>query len=302
MKKIYSLLSFVFALTFAFSFFSVTAFAKNNVVEDVDSAMDQILSTYYYSLPASIQNSIEEPADFSIEDPYSVVDTDSHIDIKKLIPTFSTNTSSKSAMLTLCQKIKDGEHLADFLDSDAQLYTVTTDAAGNDTGYAIVGMDDFSVLEFGELNEYTRKDFQSFNILQNAVTNNELDVAETKMVFCVIENFSTGSLLSDGSNEYFIPAVDGIESMGILEVGEMYLVSDVFKLIEANIDTIFPKNEVDENGNPYLGAGTPTSNSFNPSIETVNGTKSVFFLISLAGIVGSIICFAFAYKNARKEK
>ena len=286
--------SLIFALTL--TVLSVTAFANSEFTEN---DVERILSTYYYTPNQTYMNIT---GDLKINDPYMVLDINSTIDNQKLIPTFCTKTENESTMLELCEKIGNGEMLFDLLNDNAQFYTITTDDEENDTGYAIIGTDDLSVLEFGELNEYTRKDFRSVNMLRQVIADNELNVSDAKMVFCIIDNFSTGTLLCDGSKEYFIPSVEGIESAGILEVGEMYLVSDVFDLIEANIDTIFQESDVDENGNPYLGGGTPASTISNDAMKVERNRDYTYILISAIGFVGGIICFALAYKNTSKSR
>ena len=75
------------------------------------------------------------------------------------------------------------------------------------------------------------------------------------MTYCVIDCFATGTLVSDGNNEYFIKTVEGIESSGIIEEGKLYSVTELASIIKNNIDKIYGTNEVDEEGNPYTGAG-----------------------------------------------
>lgn len=308
MAKNCRVLSFLFALVFVLSHFSVTAFATDVTTEEnYNNELDKILSTYYYSAD---KNTYSTTSNFSVKDPYSVLEPGTQIDKSKLIPTFSTNTESRGELLELCQKIKNGEHLHNLIYDESRLYTIITNDSGNDIAYAVIDTSDFTVVESGELNEYTRKDFRSGNSVKKIIVEDNLDANTAEMVYCIISNFSTGTLLCDGENEYFIPSVESFESMGILKVGEVYSVPDLADMIEDNISTIFPQNVVDEDGNPYVGAGTPSVGGETPSANITNITENtqtnngnlVFLIVSIIGFVGAVICFAVAYKNFAKRK
>lgn len=293
MKRLYSTLPLVMVLAFCFPLFSIIAFAEDTVSAD---DVSRILESYYASPEIRASNS---SSNISVQDPYAVVEKGSTIHSNKLIQTFSTNTNTKGELLELCQRVKNGERLADLVTSDGAYYTITTDAAGKATGYAIINADSFSVQEFGELNEYTRKDLQLTKATQSSIAKSKLDLAATKALFCTIHNFSTGHLIYDDDMEYFVPSVESMESMGLLRVGEMYLVSDLATIIENNMNTIFPENEVDEQGNPHTGAGTAIQPQ-QVELDSVNRLPYLKY-VSIVCMIGAIVCFAIVIKLKRKR-
>ena len=209
------------------------------------SPMEKLLNSYYLSAD-------ERGADFSLEDAsasLAIWGVNGQINETRLIPTFRTDTDDRDELLELCQRIKNGGHLHDFLQSENQLYTILTDSEGKDIAYAVIDAGDLSAQESGGL--VSRRDFRSHDDVEELMAQGKLDPDGAKMVYCVISNFSVGTLLYDGEREYFIPSVESIESMDLVRVGEIYPLSDIIGMIESNIDNIFPINEVDESGNPY---------------------------------------------------
>lgn len=101
---------------------------------------------------------------------------------------------------------------------------------------------------------HERRYFRSHDVVEKLIAEGQLDADSTEMVYCVITEFSLGTLLCDGEREYFIPSVESVGSMGLVEIGKIYPVSDLADIMENNLDAIFPHNEVDEYGNPYVGA------------------------------------------------
>lgn len=281
----------------AISHFSMTAFAETNIDKGDKSIgnsdlnnIDQLLDTYYYFNSMDTTNISQNN---TVHDPYTMLDRDSNINNNKLIEMFSTNTNTKSELLQLCKNILNGEKLADQIESDQDLYTITTDSVGNATGYAVIDLDSFSIKEFGELNEYTRKDFQLTESMQKNIAKIDLDLSTSKVVFCTINNFATGNLVYDKNNEYFIPSVESIESVGLLEVGNIYPVYELAKTIENNIDNIFPTNQIDEQGNPYIGGTTIQSESTESNVKNNTQTSIHFYIV---GVVGMIVCLAIIIK------
>lgn len=277
-KKIISILSLIAILLSL----SVSAFA----VEDSDE-FSNIMDSYYYGT-----KSIYSAApNISAEDPHRIMEEDSTIDSEKLIEMFTTETASEEELLALCERLKAGEKLIDNIISREQIYTITTDADGNNTGYAVIATEDFSVREWGEIREDTRLDLRLSNTIKTNLTKSNLDLADSKAVFCTIENFATGALIYDDNAEYFIPTVDSIESMNLLTVGEMYSIVDLADIIKNNIRSAFPINEVGEDGNPNTGAGAGT-----PSLNGNSKTAQTYMCLFIISAAGAIVCFTAAYK------
>ena len=276
MKKI------VLILALCLSVFSIAAFAAE--VDGVTGDAD-IFNSYYYS-----SNTI------AIKDPHSVVDEKSVINTSKLIPVFSTNTDTNEALLDFCKKIGSGTKATDLITSTGIFYTITTDTAGNATGYAVVDAADFSVREFGELNEYTHQEFQLTDAVKANIESKKLDMRSATAVFCIINNFSVGTLLCDDNNEYFIPSVESMENMGLVTVGEMYLVSDIAKIIESNTASIFPNNEVDEFGNPHVG---DVNTSYVQATEHEPTNRPYTLTLAIAFFAGASACFILVSRSKR---
>lgn len=214
------------------------------------SPMEKLLASYYLSAE-------EMGTDFSLEDANATLGlwgVNGQIDETKLIPTFRTGNEGRDGLLELCQKLKSGENLHNLLQSGGRLYTVLTDSEGKDSGYyAIIDAEELAVLESGAMGLGGRSDFRSHDGVEMLIDEGNLDPDNAEMTYCVINNFSVGTLLWDGEQEYFIPSVESVGSMGLVRVGEIYPLSDIVDMIESNIDDIFPINEVDEYGNPYIG-------------------------------------------------
>ena len=288
MKKPYRSLSFVLILALCLSVFSIAAFAA-----EVDGATGDadIFNSYYYSDKQNSNNIV-------VKDPYSVVDEKSVINTSKLIPIFSTNTNTNEALLDFCKKIGSGTKATNLITSAGMFYTITTDKNGNATGYAVVDASDFSVSEFGELNEYTRQEFQLTDAVKANLESKKVDMRSATAVFCIINTFSVGTLLYDDNNEYFIPSVESMENMGLVTVGEMYLVSDIAKIIESNSASILPNNEVDEFGTPHVG-GVNTSYMQAAEHETANRSYTLALVLAIVFLVGAIACYILVSRSKR---
>ncbi len=272
MKKMFSA---ILVLILCFSMLSITAFA-----DDFDTAEE----SYYYRTT--------DGGEALVTDPYTVLETGYIVDSTKLIEMFSTGTDSKDEMLSLCNKIFEGEKLSDLIKSTGQLYTVLKNPSGKEDAYAILEKKDLSVLEFGELGGL-RRDLQLTSKVKNQISLEVSTASKIEMKYCIIDCFATGTLISDGSDEYFIKTVEGIESSGIIEEGRLYSVTELADIIKTNIDKIFEANEVSEDGNPYTGAGIIT--------EQEKDNAIIFKYVGIAGILLSAICFITAVKIKAKQ-
>ena len=275
MKRFFSA---ILVLLLCFSVFSVTALAADFNLE---------MTSYYYKT--------NDDSKISISDPYKVLETDYTVDTTKLIEMFSTNTNSKDSMLSLCNKILEGEKLSNLIKSKGQFYTVLENSSGKENAYAIVEKDGFSVSEFGEFGEFGgfRRDLQLNSKVQNQLSQKMSSASKIKMTYCVIDCFATGTLVSDGNNEYFIKTVEGIKSSGIIEEGKLYSVTELASIIKNNIDKIYGTNEVDEEGNPYTGAGIV--------IEQKNDATIIYKYVGITGVLLSIVCFVMAVRIKYKK-
>lgn len=272
MKRFFSA---ILVLLLCFSVFSVTALATDFNLE---------MTSYYYKT--------NDDSKISISDPYKLLETDYTVDTTKLIEMFSTNTNSKDSMLSLCNKILEGEKLSNLIKSKGQFYTVLENSSGKENAYAIVEKDGFSVSEFGEFGGF-RRDLQLNSKVQNQLSQKMSSASKIKMTYCVIDCFATGTLVSDGNNEYFIKTVEGIESSGIIEEGKLYSVTELASIIKNNIDKIYGTNEVDEEGNPHTGAGIV--------IEQKNDNIIIYKYIGITSALLSIVCFVIATRIKFKK-
>lgn len=238
-KKVLS----VFMCAVSLAALSVTAFAA-----EAENSFDSIMNSYYY--PKEKVPEGEFP---------KVLEEDFIVSGEKLIETFTTETTTKEELLALCKRLKSGERLLDNLVSRERLYTVTEDNAGNINGTAELEKEDFSAVQWGDLGEvpedgWSRKDLRLSDEVKKNIVSSKVDLKSAKARYCMIESFALGALIYDGNSEYFIMTVRSIECEGILKLGEVYSVTDIVNIIENNIDTIFPINEVGEDGNPNTGA------------------------------------------------
>ncbi len=273
MKKMFSA---ILVLILCFSMLSVTAFA-----DEFDTAAE----SYYYKTA--------DGSKASVSDPYKILGTGYTVDNTKLIEMFSTGTNSKDEMLSLCNRILDGEKLSDLIRSTGQLYTVLKNSSGEEDAYAVIEKNDFSVSEFGELGGL-RRDLQLTSKVKNQLSLKISTTSKIEMTYCIIDSFATGTLISDGSNEYFIMTVEGIESSGIIEEKRPYSVTELASIIKTNIDKIYGTNEVSEEGNPYTGAGIIA--------EQKNDCVIIFKYIGITGILLLAMCFVMAVKTKAKKQ
>lgn len=235
------------------SSFSVPAPKVPDPPQEGGSPLDKILSTYYRRPDRPVE--VPDPEFSSFFGPGARIDED------KLIPTFWTDTEGRDGLTELCRKIKREGHIHDLL-REENWYAIVTDADGAEIGYAMMDKADFTVGEYGTLGDsHERRYFRSHDAVEKLIAEGKLDAGRTTMTYCVIREFSLGTLLCDGEKEYFIPSVESVGSMGLVEVGKIYPVSDIVEIIESNLDAIFPKNQVDEYGNPYIGV-TSTATAF----------------------------------------
>lgn len=191
--------------------------------------LDGILASYYRA-PGT-----------PVTDPRWMLGQGERVDDKKLIPIYATDTSGKEGLLALCGKLKSGQRLHDLMKEDGRWYTVVTDASGKETNhYTIIDPSDFTVMEYGVRDEFTRREFRSAEEVMQLIDHDKLDSGKAKMAHCVITGFASGNLLWDGGEEYFIPATKGyhVEITKLLTVGKVYTVSEIAAIIQDNIDTI----------------------------------------------------------------
>lgn len=192
--------------------------------------LDGILASYYRA------------PGVPVTDPRSMLGRGERVDDKKLIPIYATDTSGREELLALCEKLKNGGQLHDLMKEDGRWYTVVTDGSGKETNhYAVIDPGDFTVMEYGVRNEFTRREFASAEEVVQLIGHDKLDSGKAKMAHCIITGFASGNLLWDGQEEYFIPADKGyhVEITKLLTVGKVYTVPEIANIIRENIDTIF---------------------------------------------------------------
>ena len=224
-----------------------TSPAEPDEQKPVSGGFESMEESYYYK-PADGEN-------ISVSDPYKLLDEGYSVDTGKLIEMFSTNTDSRNAMRSLCDKILAGIPLADMIASTEQFYTILKNSAGEEAAYAVLEKEGFTVVELGELGE-VRRDLVLTPEIKEQISEKMPDVSKIKMTYCLIEGFAAGTILSDGKNEYFIETAESMTSIGLIEVGKLYSVKELAEIIKAKIDSIFEPEEIcDENpatGKPVI--------------------------------------------------
>lgn len=225
---------------------------------EFESEQDEVWRTleesFYWDPSTALEKSNVE---IKIKDEYGVIDTDAIITLTKLIPTFSIPTDSKSETLKICDEINEGTPLLQLLEDNNEYYTITKDSSGNDNGFALLSLSSdgnfLNIEAFGEIDDQCRQDLQLTASIREKLQKTNLDIPNTVARHCTINNFSVGVLFSDGKNEYYMPTVETFQSLTFLQLGELYSPTELTDIINDNIATIFPTNEIDESGNPYLG-------------------------------------------------
>jgi len=211
--------------------------AEPNEQKPVSGGFEAMEESYYYK-PAEGEN-------ISVSDPYKFLEEGYFLDTGKLIEMFTTNTGSRDEMLSLCDKIIAKKSLLNFTVSTEQFYTVLENSAGEEAAYVVLEKEGFTVVELGELGE-VRRDLVLTPEIKEQISAKIPDISKIKMTYCLIEGFAAGTILSDGQNEYFIETAESMMSIGLIEVGKLYPVTELAEIIKANIDSIFEPEEVCE--------------------------------------------------------
>ena len=274
---------------------SVSAQELNDVLSD--EVWCTLEESFYWNPSTALEKSNTE---IQVKDEYGVIDTDANIALTKLIPTFSIPTDSKSEMLKICDEINEGTPLLQLLENNNEYYTITKDSSGNDNGFALLSpSSDGNILNveaFGEIDDQCRQDLQLTASIREKLQNTNLDIPNTVARHCTINNFSVGVLFSDGKNEYYMPTVETFQSLTFLQLGDLYSPTELTDIINDNIATIFPTNEIDESGNPYLGGGEYPEVQQN--IVRPNYTLVIFAALFL---IASCTCFIRVLKMRQKS-
>ena len=206
--------------------------------EKEKTSVDSIMDSYY------------------LDDHPEVVDTfQTGLTVGRLIPRYSTDSTSKETMLELCKKLQDGEKLEGLLRFEKEYYALVYDSdealAGSvdvsDGDFAIQGQSDFTA----EAGAQLRQDFRTPEVLETAIAVGKIDPATAKLKFCDIPYFATGALLYDDTQEYFIPTLGEAMHSIAFEVGALYPIPELAAMLETHIDELFPPMGVDGFGNSY---------------------------------------------------
>lgn len=183
---------------------------------------------------------------YYLDDHPEVVDTfQTGLTVGRLIPRYSTDSTSKETMLELCKKLQDGEKLEGILQFKKDYYALVYDGnealAGSvdvsDGDFAIQGQSEFTA----EAGAQFRQDFRTPEVLETEIAEGKIDSATAKLKFCDIPYFATGALLYDDTQEYFIPTSGEAMHSVAFEVGTLYPVPDLATMLETHIDELFPQ-------------------------------------------------------------
>lgn len=235
MKKIaFSITTFLLCILIL----SVTAFAAEKI-----TAYDGIKSSYYADKSASFGKEID------ITDSYETLGVQAKAKTDELIPIYYTDTESAEKLQNMFAEISRGKSLESFLIPKNQYFAFAYNG-DKVVGYCILS-DKLEMQEVGELNEFNNPTLRMNSKATKALSSIDLNSASAK--YCIISGFAVGTLIYDSSSEFFIPSVECLETADVLSVGSVYRVSDL-----SAINTQLPEkapNSLDENGNPYTGAG-----------------------------------------------
>ena len=217
---------------------SVTAFAAEKI-----TAYDGIKSSYYADKSASFGKEID------ITDSYETLGVQAKAKTDELIPIYYTDTESAEKLQNMFTEISHGKSLESFLIPKNQYFAFAYDG-DKVVGYCILS-DKLEMQEVGELNEFNNPTLRLNSKATKALSSIDLNSASAK--YCIISGFAVGTLIYDSNSEFFISSVECLETADVLSVGSVYRVSDL-SAISAQLPEKAP-NSLDENGNPYTGAG-----------------------------------------------
>jgi len=188
-----------------------------------------------------------------IKDGYDMI-TSRGLTMGRLAPEYTTGTSGREEMLALLEKLQAGEKLADLLQPEGRYYALVYDGDGKIAGDIEVG-EDLKIGAFSEFIEESaplyRQDFRFPELLEETLATGKIDPDTAKLKFCRFADFTTGALLYDGNQEYFIPTVGDAMHTVEFEVGTLYPIPELAATLQNRVNELFPENEVDGFGNPY---------------------------------------------------
>lgn len=263
-----------------------------------EAEYNSILSSFYFmSEPDSATTRFNQP---SFSDPYSITEKGTVMNTSSLFEMHHTTAIDSDDILLMCNEILDGNKLGEYIESMNILYGISKDIEGQDNGYVEYRLNDktssYEMIGYGEITEESRMDLRITPKLSTQLSRSKLQIPNTKATFCIINNFATGIIFTDNSEEYFMPVVDTINSFGYVEANKIYTTKEIAEIIINNSDTIFSPRAV-SNGNPEMGG---TSGTINPN--TGNNSFNFLIVMGLATLIGGVICLVSIFKEKHKAK
>lgn len=247
---------------------------------------------YYSDLSADFSKEIE------VADSAETIGVNSKVKTSKLIPMYLLNADSPEELLQIFEKIKNGEAFGNFLVPENKYFAVTYDGGGKAAGYCILSANGLAMLETGSLNADTDRSFDFNGEAFSELKENGLKTNSASAKCCTIIGFSVGTFFTDGEQEFFVPQIECYETAEYLTLNQVYKVSELEEILKAAGVTL-PENEVDNEGNPYVGADEKISetqiSAQEPETVKISPLPVVFAIFA-------IVCLAFAFKSLKKHK
>lgn len=190
----------------------------------MEDAIENIMNSYYLFYSPAIDYNDMIPSDLGVG---------------VLMRWHTTDSGDKEAMGALLEKLKNGEKLADNLQTEDIWKALVYDSEGNLCGSVDVSAVDHKIIAAGLNGEETfRWDFRWPELLETAIAEGKIDPGTARLRACEFINFAVGAVLYDDSREYFIPTNGEVMHSVPFEVGVLYPVPELAEMLQDNIDVL----------------------------------------------------------------